>query len=404
MNREDFVALLTPEAQQLLREVAYDSKADLVKLVTRLRAEGHEPGLVAAVLSQLKLRRRAAAKFGEFATSMLFTEPGLEQASRLSVAARHAGRFRNAGIQQVADLGCGIGAEAMALAAVGISVAAFDIDEVTAAVATYNLNAFDNAVVELADVTKLDLSPFEALFFDPARRELTGPARAQAVRKFDPSSFSPNFDWVLQQSIAKPSGIKLGPGHPHEAIPDKAEAQWVSVDGDLVELGLWFGAVAREGVRRAALLLTTDSDGNSVSHELVSDQTKPEHAPLGELSGFIYEPDNAVVRSHLIGDLAEQTGTHSISAEIAYLSCDQELHSPWLRGYRVLEDLSFDRKKLKALLRERSIGVLEIKKRGADIVPEQLRKELALKGDNSATLIVTRVGEAHRALLCEAIR
>jgi hypothetical protein len=36
-------------------------------------------------------------------------------------------------------------------------------------------------------------------------------------------------------------------------------------------------------------------------------------------------------------------------------------------------------------------------------VPEQLRKELQLKGSNKATLIVTRVADTHRALLCEAL-
>jgi hypothetical protein len=243
--------------------------------------------------------------------------------------------------------------------------------------------------------------PAEALFFDPARRELGGPKRATASRKFDPADFSPNFDWVVERCSApgiKAAGIKLGPGHPHDGIPENCEAQWVSVGGDLVELGLWFGAAARPGVVRAALLLT---DGGNF--EITSDQTDVGHAPLGELGTYVYEPDNAVVRSHLIAVLAAQTGTHSFSAEIAYLTGDEQLQSPWLRGYRVLENLAFDRKKLKARLRELEIGVLEIKKRGADIVPEELRKEMALKGKNKATLIVTRVGEAHRVLIAEAL-
>jgi hypothetical protein len=306
----------------------------------------------------------------------------------------------------VADLGCGIGAESLAFAGAGISVRAFELDEVTAAIATYNLLPFENAVVDQADVTQLtyapaESQPAEALFFDPARRELGGPKRATASRKFDPADFSPNFDWVVERCSApgiKAAGIKLGPGHPHDGIPENCEAQWVSVGGDLVELGLWFGAAARPGVVRAALLLT---DGGNF--EITSDQTDVGHAPLGELGTYVYEPDNAVVRSHLIAVLAAQTGTHSFSAEIAYLTGDEQLQSPWLRGYRVLENLAFDRKKLKARLRELEIGVLEIKKRGADIVPEELRKEMALKGKNKATLIVTRVGEAHRVLIAEAL-
>lgn len=400
MEREDFIALLSPEGQALLAKVAkVDAKADVVSLVSKLRAEGHNPLLVAAVLTQAKLRRRAQSKFGEFADRMIFTEPGLEQASRLSVAALHAGRFRAAGITDVADLGCGIGAESLALASLDIQVHAREIDEVTAAVATYNLAPFDNAEVQQADVTEINLDAFGGLFFDPARRELGGPARERAARKFDPMAFSPSFDFVMQAAAKKPTGVKFGPGHPHEGIPDEAEAQWVSVGGDLVELGLWFGAVARPGVKRAALLLTADG-----KHEITSDSTKRQDAELGSLQEFVYEPDNAVVRSHLIGQLAEQIGATIFAPEIAYLTAGSQLTSPWLKGYRVLDEMAFDRKKLKAYLKERSIGTLEIKKRGSDIVPEQLRKELAPKGKGAATLIVTRVGDAHRVLICESLK
>ena len=399
MERQDFLALLSPEGQALLVKIGpLDAKADVLKLVSSLRSEGHDPALVAAVLTQAKLRRRAAAKFGPFADRMIFTEPGLEQASRLSVAALHANRFRQAGIHQVADLGCGIGAESMAMASLDIEVKAFEIDEVTAAVATYNLAPFENAFVEKADVTTLDLTKFGGLFFDPARRELGGPARERASRKFDPAAYSPTFDFVVEAAGKKPTGVKFGPGHPHEGIPDEAEAQWVSVDGDLVELGLWFGSVARPDVKRAALLI----NGNS-RFEITSNSAERQDAPIGLLSDYVYEPDNSVVRSHLIGQLAEQIDATLFAPEIAYLTSAMPIESPWLKGYRVLDNLVFDRKKLKAYLRERNIGTLEIKKRGSDIVPEQLRKELAPKGEGAATLIVTRVGDAHRVLVAEAI-
>ena len=397
MLHGDFVKLLSPEGQSLLAEVAIDTKTDVVKTVSRLRALGHDAGLVATVLTQAKLRARAKAKFGEFANSMFFTEDGLEQASRLQVAALHAGRFRTAGIKEVADLGCGIGAESLALAAIDLNVVAVELDEVTAACATYNLAPFDNARVENGDVTNLDLTGFESQFFDPARREL-GTGRQKATRKFDPTQFSPNFDWILSEAGKRPTGIKLGPGHPHEAIPEGCEAQWISDHGDLVELTIWFGSLAKPGVARSALLIT---DG--ASFELQSSEPNPAHAELREIGEYIYEPDNAVVRSHLIGVLADSLNLGLIAPDIAYLTGDSLLESPWLRGFRVLETMAFDRKKLKARLQELGIGILEIKKRGSDVVPEVLRKELQLKGKRAATLIVTRVGDSHRALICEAV-
>ncbi len=398
MDRNEFAKLFTPEALALLNAIGdLDAKADVLKLVSALRAEGYDPGLVAAVLSQAKLRRRARKKFGDFTDGMLFTEDGLEQASRLQAAALHAGRFRGAGINQDADLGCGLGAESMAMGAIDLDVRAFEIDEVTAALAVFNLGAFENVEVEQADITTLDLSQFEALFFDPARRELDGKGE-RATRKFDPAQFSPNFNWVLEQARTKPTGIKLGPGHPHEAIAQDAEAQWLSIDGDLVELALWFGEVKRPKVARAATVV--NSTGR---HEIVSETFESEPAEVSQLKQFIYEPDNAIVRSHLIADLANEVGATLISREIAYLTSDEQINSPMMRGFRVLDEMAFDRKKLKAYLRERNIGTLEIKKRGVDVVPEQLRKELSLKGEIAATLILTRIGDDHRALLAKSL-
>ena len=399
MDRNEFAKLFTPEALALLNSIGdLDAKADVVKLVSALRAEGYDAGLVAAVLSQAKLRRRARKKFGDFTDGMLFTEDGLEQASRLQAAALHAGRFRGAGISEVADLGCGIGAESIAMAAIELNVKAFEIDEITAAIAVFNLGAFDNAEVAQADITQLDLAPFEALFFDPARRELDGKGE-RASRKFDPEQFSPNFNWVLEQARTKPTGIKLGPGHPHEAIPEDAEAQWLSIDGDLVELALWFGEVKRPKVARAATVVSAAG-----RHEIVSEVAISEPAEIAPLKRFIYEPDNAVVRSHLIADLAFETGATLVSREIAYLSSDQQIDSPMMRGFEVIDELAFDRKKLKAYLRDKNIGALEIKKRGVDVVPEQLRKELSLKGEIAATLILTRIGDDHRALIAKPLR
>ena len=382
MNKDELIELL--QNQAALTDLVYD-KNEITKLIPKLRKQGLNPNLIANLLTQAKLRKQAQSKFGEFAGRMFFTEAALEQASRLQVAALHANRFKQAGIKEVADLGCGIGAESLAFASLDLKVTAYELDEVTAAIAAYNLAIFDNAEVKNEDVTTIDLTKHQALFFDPARRN-------SKARLFNPQDFSPNFDWVVDQAKQKPSGIKLGPGHPHNQIPEEAEAQWVSVDGDLVELSLWFNETKRPGVKRSALLITKDA-----KHELKTNE-KEQPAPTGELGQYIHEPDNAVIRSHLINLLAEETNTHTIDPNIAYLSSNQEVTSPWLKSYKVIKEMPFDRKQLKAYIKQNEIGTLEIKKRGADITPEQLRKELNPKGPNKATLIITRIGDAHRAI------
>jgi hypothetical protein len=400
MDRASFLSLISPEGQALLAEVGdLESKTDVLALVSKLRKQGHSPELVANVLSQAKLRRRAQAKFGEFANTMFFTEAGLEQASRLKVAAIHAGRFRAAGVNHVADLGCGIGAESLAMASLDIQVSAFELDEVTAAMATYNLAKFSNVQVAQADVTQIDFTAYDGCFIDPARRELNGPNRETTKRKFDLEDLTPSWEFVLELSKTKATIAKLGPGIDHRDIPSEAEAVWISDNGNLLEAGLYFNQVKRAEVSRAALLITPTG-----THELTSPNRARTDAPLGELAEYVFEPDNSVIRSHLVGDLAIANGLHLFAPEIAYLTGNEPLVSPWLRSYRVIDNLIFDRKKLKAYLRERQIGVLEIKKRGADITPEQLRRELDPKGPNSATLIVTRVGSTHRVLVVEGLK
>ncbi|HEV7848986.1 MAG TPA: class I SAM-dependent methyltransferase [Mycetocola sp.] len=395
MERAELVELLTPEGLTLLDKVAgADAGGDVVATVTRLRAAGHSPTLVATVLTQARLRIKAQSKFGTFASRMLFTEAGLEQATRLRVAAMHSGRFGAAGLTRVADLGCGIGGDAMALAALDLEVTAVDVDEVTATVASYNLAPFESARVEHASAEDVNLDRFDALYFDPARRTA---GHSNTARLTQPSDYTPSLDFVFASAASRPTGVKLGPGFDRSLLPDDAEAQWVSVDSHVVELGLWFGALARDGIRRSALVL--DSDG---SHELHAgaDSEDVDVAPLGE---FLWEPDGAVIRARLIGDVARALGAGMLSDGIAYLTGNEAATSPFASGFRVLERFPLDERTLRRELRARGIGTLEVKKRGADIDPAAFRTRMNLKGTNSATLILTRVAGKHAALLCERL-
>ena len=391
MDQAELRELLSPGGLSLLDSLpVWESSADVVRSVADLRKAGHSPALVAAVLGQAKLRTRAEAKFGPFAASMLFTEAGLEQATRLSVAAQHAGRFQRAGLNWIADLGCGIGADALAIAALELEVTAVDRDEVTAAVAAYNLAPWSNARVEHADAESFDIWGVDGVYLDPARRD-------GAKRLKNPSDWSPSLDFAFGLASRLPTGIKLGPGIDRGLIPDDAEAQWVSVDREVVELGLWFGAVARPGVRRAALVV-----GEHGSAELVAeaDSADAETGPLGE---YVYEPDGAVIRARLIGDLARTLGGRMLDPTIAYVTADSAIETPFAVGFRVVEELQLDKKAIRRALAAREIGTLEIKKRGVDIDPAAFRAALAPKGPASGTLILTRIGDRRRALLVERV-
>jgi hypothetical protein len=391
VEASEFRELMSTEGLRLLDSLPpYESTGDVLRIVTRLRAEGHSPGLVAAVLSQARLRARARAKFGDFASTMLFTEAGLEQATRLQVAALHAGRFAGAGIHWVADLGCGIGADALALAALQLEVTAVERDEVTAAIAAYNLASWSNARVEHAAAEDFDFTGIDGVYLDPARR-------SASKRLSDPRDWTPSLDYAFGLAERLPTGIKLGPGIDRALIPPACEAQWVSVDRDVVELGLWFGPLARPGVGRAALVLTDEGPAELTAP---ADSPDAETGPLGE---YLLEPDGAVIRARLIGDLARELGARMLHPDIAYLTADEPVRTPFASCFRVHAVLPLDVKTLKKELAARRIGTLEIKKRGVDIDPAQFRTRLSLKGDAAATLILTR-GEGRRmALLAERL-
>jgi SAM-dependent methyltransferase len=396
MESTELRDLLTADGIALLDSLPpYTSSTDVLRLVTDLRKAGHSPSLVATVLTQAKLRNKAEGKFGEFAARMLFTEAGLEQATRLQVAALHAGRYVRAGLTSVADLGCSIGADALAFAAAGLRVTAVDIDEVTAAIATYNLAPFPEATVLHADAATTDLSNVDAVYLDPARRSA---GHSETTRLTSADEYSPALSFAFGLAQKLPTGIKLGPGFDRDEIPADCEAQWVSVHGDVVELGLWFGPLARAGITRSALVI--DKSG---SHELHAASDSAD-APLGSIDEYLYEPDGAVIRARLIGDLARSLDAHMLDEHIAYFSAPTATHTPFASCFRVLAEMPLDIKVLGKALAAQGIGSLEIKKRGVDIDPAEFRKKLNLKpGKKNATLILTRVGERRVALLAERV-
>lgn len=355
---------------------------------------------MAAILTQADLRRRAAAKFGPSAGDLLFTQAGLEQASRRIVAEAHAARFSEAGCACVADLGTGIGSESLALLAAGIGVSPVEIDPFTARFAQHNVSVAAAAAaapvphVRVADATAVDLAGVDGAFLDPARRT-AGSRDTRRLTSVD--DYAPSLDFAFGLGDRMPTGVKLGPGFDRELIPEAAEAQWVSVDGNVVEMGLWFGAVARSGIGRSALLLR---DG--LAHELVAPGDAPDPEPA-RLGAYLYEPDGAVIRARLIGMLAERLDAGTLSGGIAYLTSERLVPTPFAQTFRIVEELPAREKDLRRALADRGVGRLEIKKRGADVDPAALRKRLKLRGDRSATLVLTRIGGRHAALLAERV-
>jgi SAM-dependent methyltransferase len=389
--------LCTPAGAAALDAAAELAGAPPLAAASALRARGLPPDLAAAAHTQAVLRQRARAKFGSDAAVMFFTRPGLEQATRSAVAGRRARRLAGAGVTRLADLGCGVGADALAAARAGIRVRAVDADPLTAAIAAANVRALgldDLVCVSCADAATVDLSTVDGVFCDPARRQ-------GGSRVFDPRAYSPPWDFVAALAERVPRTVlKLAPGIEHRLIPHGAEAEWVSVDGDLVEAAFWCGPLA--AVPRRASLLGPDASVTGLDAATLTG-TGEREAPVGPVRRYLYDPDPAVVRAHLVAEFASTVDGTLADPRIAYVYADAPVPTGFARCFEVTDAMPLSVKRLKAVLRERGVGRLTIKKRGSALDPDELRRKLRPDGPAEATIILTRVDDAPTVLFATPV-
>lgn len=384
MEISDVAALRSAAGRAVLDAIGRYDDAATIRLAKTLRAAGHSADLIATALTQARLRERARARFGPDADRMLFTPEGLEQATRASVAAHRAARLAATGHRRVADLCSGIGGDTLALARAGCRVEAFEIDPVTTAVAQANIEELGlagRAHVTCTDATTVDRSSFDAVVLDPSRR--TGGRRV-----FDPGAYRPPWRFVAE-TLAGPACVKVAPGIPHALIPAGVEAEWVSDNGEVKEAALWSGDL-RTTDRRATVL----PSGATVTGRGL------EPPPVREPGRWLYEPDGAVIRAHLVAEVAAGIGGALIDPRIAYLTAEARVATPFATAYEITDVLPFSLKALRALLRARDVGIVTVKKRGSPIDPETLRRQLRLSGSVHAVVVLTRVGNAPKALVC----
>ncbi len=389
MEIETLDWLQTPEGGRLLVHAAQawaDHPGDPVRVASVVRRLEPDAEKAAAATTQARLRERAVAKFGDAAPLMFFTPDALEQATRSRVADHRAARLAAAIPEgSVIDLGCGIGGDLLAFSRAGLVAAGIDQDPVRVAMARANLAALGLAgAVQVGDATTVDPSGFGAAFADPARRGGRG-------RVFDVDGWTPPWPWVLDL-LRRRALVKVAPGIGHDLVPQGVEAEWVSDGGEVKEAVLW-----------SPDLSTTDRRATVIGEGGLATLTQEDDpgAEVRSVGDYLYEPDGAVIRAGLVTAVAAGVGGGLLDPHIAYVTGDAPFRTPFARGYRVVEHLPYREKQLRAALHERGVGRLTIKKRGVQVVPEELRKRLALKGDAEATLVMTRVAGQGTALLVE---
>ena len=404
--------LMTDMGAALLADAAHLPADPLIR-VTHLRRHT-TPERAAAVVELLELRHRARPRFPQ-ADTLFFTPEGLEQATAAPIAHYRANRFA-AGVP-VLDACCGIGGDAGALAH-RAPVAAVDLNPMAALCARANAPLFGGAhpVHALcADVTTLDLGRWAAqgigaALFDPSRRADRSDGSRRRVR--DASDYAPPLEFLTTLRAHFPAlCVKVSPGLDDETLQRfDTRVEFLSDRGECKEAALWFGSLA-EGLPAAS-----HPTGFAAGDHLYLATILRPHAPAATLAPFacdalplsaprawLLEPDPAVIRAHLVPQVAALTQAVQITPGIAYLTAETSIPTPFATAYRILDWLPYQEKAVRARLRQLGRRVEVVKKRDVPLEPEQVRKALLDKDRSlpSCVLILARYHDKITALICD---
>lgn len=382
--------------------------------VTALRRLAGLHGALHARAAMALARGRAAAagKF-EDAAQLFCDHEAAEQASDEVVARHLAARF--AGYRYVADIGCGMGGDALAIAAAAPEARVVGVDLDPARLAMLMANAEVRGVsarvtplaADVADASwVLHTGPsapgadrIDAAWCDPARRDGSG-------RQLRPEAWSPPLARALALTAPggslRGAGVKLAPGIDIDLLPTNDEVEFVSLGRTLRAAVLWRGALVRnDGATRTATVLPA---GASLTGTPEYGRTQ-----LRAPGAYLYDPDPTVGRAGLVWLLAEQLEAWQLDAEIAYLSSDVAIETPFARRLRVRTCLPFAERRLLDALRKSGAAHVEVTRRGSPVDTNALERRLnaALRsrggahGGPVAVVALTRLDGAHVAIVCE---
>ena len=377
--------LLSPPGQEALqaamalepREVDYLAHFSLL-------SQRYPAALARVALEIAILRSEAAGKF-PFAEKLYFTREALEQASSYEISLYRAVRYRGSSL--VRDLGCSVGSDTLALAQVAPTFA-IDRDPLRLSLARANLQAInlgENVLFLQADLTSplplMSRGTREVrLFFDPSCR--SAGRRAFSVRQYQPP-LSVIKDWLLRFAGL---GVKITPGVDLDELRTyDAEVEFISLRGELKEAMLWFGSL-KTAQRRATVL-----PGGHTFTITRETQFSNFDNPLSEPLAYLYEPNPAILRAGLVQQLGAQLNAVQLDPDIAYLTANTLIETPFARVWRVADWFPFSLKRLRAYLRARSVGHVVIKKHGSPLEPEDLIRKLRLQGDQERVVFLTHL-------------
>lgn len=358
------------------------------------------------VLELSELRHRAEKKF-VCAEAMFFDRESLEQSSSQAIARLRAEAF--SGCESVADLTCGIGSDACALALTVARVTASDISAARVRMSAWNSRALpasygdpgavDRIVYQVGPAERFPRA--EGYFLDPSRR--AGGRKSRHLRDLSPPV-------ELARELLKASGcvgMKLSAATPDEELLSLGgSVDFIASGGVCREAFVRMGRLAlpyRRALfpKRGAGRLRADMPGADGWEEISARPGTPAPVVCPPLK-YLLEPDAAIIRAGLIPELCAKIGAALLDPASPYLTSDHPCPGSFAASYQILRAMPFSVKAVRACLREMEAGQVEVKKRALEVDVDDLRKRLKGPWPGHAVVALTRLAARPWAFICRA--
>ncbi len=343
------------------------------------------PWQAAALVDQARgraslMRRHPSGK------QLFATAHGAAQSSSFLAAAWRARRYEGCG--EIADLGAGLGVDALALSSVGRTVA-LEKDPAIAILLRANLEQADAPSLAVRGCIEECEPATEWAFCDPDRR-------SGGRRTSDPEDGSPPLSLLVRrfrEGRWKGLAVKLSPAAPVDRLQGLGELEFVSIGREMKEIVLWMGALSR-GQRRVSF----------PDRDFEYEGSGEERASTVPPATFVHRPDPALLRAGLAGVLATELGVFPLDDAGRLFTGNDDLKHPGFRSMPILAVTAPSRRKVQALVNASALGPFTATRcvRGRGPSPEEFLRGLKKKGGTAAHFFLTTIGGRPRVVVARA--
>lgn len=391
MTLTDFQLLQSPDAQRLVEDYL---TTDPVAVALRTSK--------AEIAEQVKYLQRARVKLPSWYSARCLIDGQLFEQSSSEVTAR--AKFERFSGERAVDLTCGLGVDSAALSANFKQVTAIEIDPIKAEIARYNFSrlGIDNIEVICSSAEEFCAQAVangeraDLIFVDPSRIDLNG----RKVYSLEQSS--PNVLKLidLMRQISSIVIIKLSPlfdvDECFRLFQDVECVDVVSVSGECKEVNVVINTLSNPTQR---LINHTIIFGEQVQRYPIFRPdpvsvlpTQTTTTPSNQIERrYLYVADVAFYKSRCVELYAAQIVDKNQFAYFNYIFTSAPIADFAGAGYQIIEELLYNPRKIKQLLKDRAINCATIHIRNFNLSQSQLFTTLKIKEGSACHLFFTTV-------------